>query len=86
MLLETDILCILVPLIEEKPWLRTNGKGEREVYENQKWVLVEKNDYSKVPKQEVKVGRKGLSLDFNLQFVHGAFRAFQILVHGVPEV
>lgn len=34
---ETDILCILVPLIEEKPWLRTNNKGEREMYENQKW-------------------------------------------------
>ena len=53
LLLETDILCVLVPLIEEKPWLRTNGKGEREVYENQKWVVVEKNDYSKIPKQEV---------------------------------
>ncbi len=73
MLLETDILCILVPLIEEKPWLRTNSKGEREVYENQKWVLVEKNDYSKVPKQEVKVNRKGVSLDINLQFVYGTF-------------
>jgi hypothetical protein len=34
MLLETDILCILVPLIEEKPWMRTNSKGEREIYEN----------------------------------------------------
>jgi hypothetical protein len=29
-----DILCILVPLIEEKPWLRVNSKGEREIYEN----------------------------------------------------
>lgn len=47
---ETDILCILVPLIEEKPWLRQNSKGEREVYENQKWSVVEKNDYSKIPK------------------------------------
>jgi hypothetical protein len=23
-----DIPCILVPLIEEKPWIRTNAKGE----------------------------------------------------------
>lgn len=55
LLSETDILCILVPLIEEKPWLRTNAKGEREVYENQKWVFVEKNDYSKIPKLEVRL-------------------------------
>ena len=27
MLLDIDILCTLVPLIEEKPWLRENSKG-----------------------------------------------------------
>jgi len=62
---ETDILCILVPLIEEKPWIRKNAKGEREVYENQKWVLVEKNDYSKIPKQEVTISL-GLSVDCDI--------------------
>ncbi len=27
LLVETDILFLIVPLIEEKPWLRTNAKG-----------------------------------------------------------
>lgn len=27
LLVETDILCLLVPLIEERPWLRKNDKG-----------------------------------------------------------
>ena len=53
LLQETDILCVLVPLIENKPWLRKKHKDEREVWEGTKWVLVEKNDYSKVPKMEV---------------------------------
>ena len=46
-------MCILVPLIEEKPWLRQNHKGEREVWEGTKWQTVDKNDYSKIPKMEV---------------------------------
>lgn len=67
LLQETDILCILVPLVEEKPWLRQNHKNEREVWEGTKWMVVEKNDYSKVPKMEVEnffyFINKGLSLD-----------------------
>lgn len=27
LLVETDILCLLVPLIEDKPWLRKTAKG-----------------------------------------------------------
>lgn len=37
LLVETDILCILVPLIEDKPWLRQNASGEREKFEGGKW-------------------------------------------------
>lgn len=67
----TDILCVLIPLIEIKPWIRTtsNGKlrtkdrmvelidyqGNREKFENNKWVIVEKNDYSRLVKLEANV-------------------------------
>jgi hypothetical protein len=40
---ETDVLCILVPLIEERPWLRINSHDQREKFENNKWEVVEKN-------------------------------------------
>lgn len=29
-----DIPCVLVPLLELKPWLRKNAKGEMEKYED----------------------------------------------------
>ena len=48
----TDILCVLVPLIEEKPWIRQNSSGDREKYENGKWVIVDKGEYSKVVRLE----------------------------------
>ncbi|KAL4477620.1 hypothetical protein ABPG74_002770 [Tetrahymena malaccensis] len=50
-----DILCILVPLIEDKPWLRQTSDGEREKYENSKWQIVEKSEYSKIVKLEANV-------------------------------
>jgi len=37
LLVECDVLCLLVPLIEDKPWLRINTKGDREKFENSKW-------------------------------------------------
>ena len=32
-----DIPCVLVPLLEHRPWLRKNAKGEDEKIEDQKW-------------------------------------------------
>lgn len=29
LLIETDVLFLIIPLIEEKPWLRTNAKGNK---------------------------------------------------------
>jgi hypothetical protein len=52
---ETDVLCLLVPLIEERPWLRTTSKGDREIFDNQKWNVVPKEDYSRIPKLEAQV-------------------------------
>jgi hypothetical protein len=47
-----DIPCILVPLIELKPWLRKNKKGELEKFEDQKWVKVPPQDINKMSKVE----------------------------------
>jgi hypothetical protein len=52
MMENNDIPCILVPLIELKPWLRKNKKGELEKFEDQKWVKVPPQDINKMSKVE----------------------------------
>jgi len=47
-----DIPCVLVPLLELKPWLRKNKKGETEKFEDQKWVPVPKGEAGKITKVE----------------------------------
>ena len=47
-----DIPCVLVPLLEMKPWLRKNTKGETEKFEDQRWVLVPAKELHRVPKIE----------------------------------
>jgi hypothetical protein len=34
MMENNDMPCVLVPLMELKPWLRTNSKGEQEKFED----------------------------------------------------
>lgn len=34
MMENNDIPCVLVPLLEAKPWIRTNAKGEQEKFED----------------------------------------------------
>jgi len=47
-----DIPCVLVPLIELKPWLRKNVKGEMEKFEDQKWSVIPVAETNKVSKIE----------------------------------
>jgi hypothetical protein len=47
-----DIPCVLVPLIELKPWLRKNVKGEMEKFEDQKWSVIPVSESNKVSKIE----------------------------------
>ena len=47
-----DIPCVLVPLIELKPWLRKNHKGETEKFEDQKWQVIPIHETNKVLKIE----------------------------------
>jgi hypothetical protein len=48
-----DIPCILIPIMESKPWIRKNSRGEREVYEDQKWQV--KKDSQTVSKVEAQI-------------------------------
>lgn len=55
MIENNDIPCVLVPLIELKPWLRKNKKGEIEKFEDQKWVRVPPQDLNKMSKVEAQI-------------------------------
>ena len=50
-----DIPCVLVPLLEAKPWLRKNHKGEDEKFEDQKWQKIESHDRGRLTKIEAQV-------------------------------
>ena len=50
-----DMPCILVPLMEIKPWLRKNVQGEMEKYEDQKWQVIPKEERGKITKCEAQV-------------------------------
>ncbi len=51
----TDIPLVLVPLLEQKPWLRKSRKGEPEKFEDQKWVRVEAHEQGKLCKLEAQI-------------------------------
>ena len=67
-----DLPLILVPLLEEKPWVRTNSRGDREVYEDQKWVV--QKDTHTLPKVEAQIW---LSL-FSLFMCQDAQRKYEV--------
>jgi len=52
MMENNDIPCVLVPLLELKPWIRKNKKGEVEKFEDQKWMKVPPSEFGRVPKVE----------------------------------
>lgn len=47
-----DIPCVLVPLLEAKPWLRKTSKGDMEKFEDMKWQPVPKEESHKLTKIE----------------------------------
>ena len=55
MMENNDIPCVLVPLLEAKPWIRTNARGEEEKFEDQKWTKIEAHDRGKLTKIEAQV-------------------------------
>lgn len=55
MIENNDMPCILVPLLEIKPWFRKNAKGETELFEDQRWEVVKKENSSKLPKIEAQI-------------------------------
>lgn len=55
MMENNDIPCVLVPLLEYKPWIRVNSKGQEEKYEDQKWQVIADHDKGKVTKVEAQL-------------------------------
>jgi hypothetical protein len=55
MMENNDIPCVLVPLLELKPWMRKNKKGEIEKFEDQKWVKVPPSEVNRMPKIEAQI-------------------------------
>ena len=78
-----DIPCILVPLLEMKPWFRKNKKGELEKFEDQKWVKVPPQDMNKMPKIEAQIWltiyNMFLSQDSNRKYEVTTFRKANLL-------
>jgi len=48
----TDIPLVLVPILEERPWIRMNKKGEQEKYEDNKWSVIKPHEVGRVGKLE----------------------------------
>ena len=56
LIVNCDVLCVLVPLIEIRPWIRENNKRKcREQFYKNGWHPIDKSDYSKVVKLEIQV-------------------------------
>ena len=83
MMENNDIPCILVPLIEMKPWLRKTKKGELEKFEDMKWVKVASNEVNRLPKIEAQIWlaiyNMFLSQDSNRKYEVTTFRKANLL-------
>ena len=55
MMENNDIPCVLIPLLEAKPWIRTNRNGEEEKFEDQKWSVIQPHERGKLTKIEAQV-------------------------------
>lgn len=55
MMENNDIPCVLVPLLEIKPWIRKNSKGEEEKFEDQQWTVIKPHERGKLTKIEAQI-------------------------------
>ena len=55
MMENNDIPCVLVPLLEAKPWIRTNARGEEEKFEDQQWTVIQSHERGRLTKIEAQV-------------------------------
>lgn len=83
MMENNDIPCILVPLLEYKPWMRKNKKGEVEKFEDQKWTKVPPAEMMRMPKIEAQIWltiyNMFLSNDTNRKYEVTSFRKANLL-------
>jgi hypothetical protein len=50
-----DLPCMLVPILELKPWIRLDARGNLEKYEDQKWQSWPVKDQNKLTKCEAQI-------------------------------
>ena len=83
MMENNDIPCALVPLLELKPWIRKNSKGQTEKFEDQRWQVVKDDEKSKLPKIEAQIWltiyNMFLSQDTNRKYEITTFRKNNLL-------
>lgn len=83
MMEQNDIPCVLVPLLEIKPWIRKNAKGETEKFEDQKWQVVKPHEATKLPKIEAQIWltifNMFISQDTNRKYEITSFRKANLL-------
>lgn len=70
---EKDILLLLVPLIESRPWCRER-EGKYEIWENNQFNVVPKTDFDKLTKAE---GQIWLAI-YNLLFTEESANSYEI--------
>ncbi len=52
MMENTDIPLVLVPLLDFKPWIRTNAKGIQEKFEDNRWAEIKPHEKGRITKLE----------------------------------
>ena len=83
MMENNDIPCALVPLLELKPWIRKNSKGQTEKFEDMRWQVIKDDEKGKIPKIEAQIWltiyNMFLSQDTNRKYEITTFRKNNLL-------
>ena len=78
-----DLPCVLVPLLEMKPWIRMNSKGDLEKWEDQQWRDWPIDQRGKLTKMEAQVWlsiyNMFLSQDANRRYEVTSYRKANLL-------
>jgi len=72
-----DVPLALVPLLEMKPWIRTNVKGIDEKFEDNKWIEVKPHEKGRVTKPE---GQIWLTI-YNMFMTQSSNQKYELTTH-----
>ena len=72
-----DVPLVLVPLLEMRPWIRTNAKGLDEKFEDNKWTEVKPHEKGRVTKAE---GQIWLTI-YNMFMTQSSNQKYELTTH-----